>query len=244
MIDIHSHILPSLDDGPRDLATAVAMAQAAVADGIRKMVATPHYLSYGWSPSIDEIRTTCDSLKAELRRNSIDLDLTFAAEVRIVEDLVTRVQAGEIATLDPCGRYLLLELPRPGNCFDYLRRAIFDLRLNDITPVIAHPEYCATFLDHPSFLRQVADQGALFQVTASSVVDSLRTGRQDLVSYMLREGLVQVLATDAHDLSIRKPVLSEAHGLCVEALGNTQADRLVDINPGLILDGEDIPPSL
>jgi len=240
MIDIHSHILPALDDGPEDTSTAIAIAAAAVEDGITRMIATPHYLSYGWIPARDAIRSARDSLQAALDERRIDLDLGFAAEVRIVEDLAARVISGEIATLDPGGRYLLIELPRVGNCGDYIGSVIFDLRLSGITPIIAHPEYSEALCADLSLVRQVVEQGALMQVTASSVVDACSRDQPGIVTDMLREGLVHVIATDTHDTQWRPPILSAASQACAATLGERQASLLVETNPARLLAGEDV----
>ena len=218
------------------------MCSIAARDGITTIVATPHMLCDIGNPDVYRIRDACEFLKGALRSRRIGIDVRWAAEVRMVEDLPLRIKAGEIPLLDPAGRYLLLEPPLAGGHPEHLCQVIFRLRLDGIVPIIAHPERCEMFAMNPSLAQLVTDQGALLQVNAAGIVEDVKEGTAAPVVAWLRNGLVHVVASDAHDTVYRHPVLSDAARLCGELLGASQAERLFHVNPSAILAGEEIQP--
>jgi len=243
MIDLHAHVLPRLDDGARHVAEAVAMCSMAREDGITTLVATPHMLCDAGNPTKDRILSACRELRDILRARGVELDVACGAEVRMVEDLHDRVASGEVPTLDSLGRYVLVEPLMVGDHGGFLREVVFRLQLHGVTPVIAHPERAEMFHADRSLAHCVVEQGALLQVTASSVVEALPARAPGLALDMLRSGLVHVLASDAHDARGRPPILSEAREVCGELLGAEQAELLVTTNPARILAGADVTPA-
>jgi protein-tyrosine phosphatase len=243
MTDLHSHVLPGLDDGAPDLAASLQMCRIAVGDGTRTLVATPHLFNAkrGLSPS--DIATAGQSLAAALAGQDIALDLRWAAEVPFVEDLPARIRSGEVPTLDRTGRYILLEPPMAGDCSDYLSDVVFRLRLMDITAVIAHPERVEAFYLSRDLPRKLTDQGAVLQLNADGVVGGLGgSRRQSLVWNLLRNGLAGVVASDAHDAEHRSPRMSPAREACARALGPEAARLLFTDNPAAIARGDPVQP--
>lgn len=240
MIDLHVHILPGVDDGPRDSATAVEMCRIAVRDGITKIAATPHFLARGAKATREEISTHVDSLKATLREKQVPLEIVTGAEVRLVEDLPERIHRGEIPMIGE-SRYLLLEAPLEGDFSAALRQMTFDLRLAGITPIIAHIERLGTLAAHPDLPQDLALQGAVLQVNASSL-SAAGTPVFARANRMLETGLVHVVASDAHDATRRPPRLAEARRRCVERLGEKAADLLFRGNPEAILANRPVEP--
>lgn len=242
MIDIHSHILPCLDDGPRTVDDALEMCSVAARDGVTTIVATPHILCDVGDPDIGRIRDVCESLKESLKSGGTRIELRWAAEVRMAEDLPQRIKAKEIPLLDAAGRYILLEPPLVGGNPEHLCRAIFDLRLENMTPIVAHPERCEMFAASSSLAQRVVDQGALLQINAAGIIAEAENRGASPVGDWLRNGLVHVVASDAHDTVHRPPVLSDAVVVCTELVGADQAERLFQTNPARILAGEEIEP--
>jgi len=242
VIDIHCHILPCLDDGARAVEDALEMCSIAARDGITTIVATPHILCDAGDPDISDIRDACESLRENLGLQGAGIDLRWAAEVRMAEDLPRRIKAGEIPLLDASGIYLLLEPPLLGGNAEHLCKTIFDLRLDNMAPVIAHPERCEMFASSPSLARRVVEQGALLQVNAACIVAEAESKGASPVGEWLREGLVHVVASDAHDTVRRPPVLSKAARACAELVGTDRAERLFRVNPARILAGLEVAP--
>jgi len=240
VIDIHSHILPCLDDGPQRVDDALEMCSIAARDGTTIIVATPHMLCDIGDPDVHRIRDAHEYLKGVLRSRGVEIDVRRAAEVHVIDDLPLRVRAGEIPLLDPSGRYLLLEPPLTGGAPAHLCEVIFRLRLDGVVPIIAHPERCEMFVREPSLAELVTDRGALIQVNADGIVEDLMHEAAAPVAAWLREGLVHVVASDAHDAVHRPPVLSVAAELCSRFLGAGETELLFHLNPASILAGEEV----
>jgi protein-tyrosine phosphatase len=243
MTDLHCHVLPGLDDGSPDLATSLEMCRIAAADGIRTITATPHLYNARRGLSRAEIATAGQVLAAALAGESLPLDLRWAAEVPFVEDLPARIRSREIPMLDLAGRYVLIEPPLAGDCSDFLSDAVFRLKLMDVTAVIAHPERVESFYLSRDLPRRLVDQGAVLQLNADSVLESLSASRrQSLVRDMLCTGLAGIVASDAHDAIQRSPRLSPARDACSRTFGPEVARVLFVDNPTAIACGNPVRP--
>ena len=240
VIDIHTHVLPCLDDGPETIEESLRMCSMAARDGITTMVATPHMLCDVGNPDAGVIRRACRNLREALAKAGIAIDVRYAAEVRMVEELPARVKAGEIPLLDPEGRHLLLEPPLTGGRPEHICEVIFRLRLDGVVPVIAHPERCEMFAADPTLVQRVVDQGALIQVNAAAIAKTAPETDVSPVVEWLHQGLVHVVASDAHDAMSRPPLLSTAAVTCSDILGKNRSERLFSTNPALILAGREI----
>ena len=241
MIDLHSHILFDLDDGPATVEESLDLARAAVGAGTATMVATPHVDSH-WDVEPAAIIQRTVELKRELELAGIELALLTGAEVAIDRYLDLSPDQLQILTLG-LGPYLLLESPfspADGNIELAVRSA-----LNSGQKVLlAHPERCPTFQRRPDTLRELVATGVLCQITAGSLSGRFgRTVRRFSIE-LLREGLVHDLASDAHDAERRPPQLADALlGLHRELPGiEAQVDWLTRDAPAAILAGSPLPP--
>ena len=234
MVDLHCHILPGLDDGPPDMETSLEMAQLAVADGIDTIVATPHVLSGKPLPAA-QIRAATQALNETLRQREIELVVLPGAEVEMQARLPELVRTGQIMTPGDKGKYLLIELPFMG-IPRLLEQMCFELQVTGITPILAHPERTELGGRKPQILEALVERGCLLQVNAGSVLG--RNGRQSrrVALDLLRSGLAQILASDAHDPYYRPPELSTARTELVQAAKNVNFDRLVEDVPRSIIE--------
>ena len=245
MIDLHSHILPGIDDGAPDLETALAMARVAVADGIQIMACTPHIMPGYYDNTGPDIRERVVALQAELTRAEIPLELTTGTDVHLVPDLVTGLQSGHLLTLAN-GRYFLFEPPHnvaPPRMADQ----VFDVMAVGYHPVITHPERLRWIDDHYDLMIQMVGVGAWMQITAGSVTGRFGKRAQYWAERMLDEGLVHILATDAHNLRARSPVLSEAVEAVSRRLGEQAALDMVLTRPRAVLENTEpssLPPTV
>lgn len=239
MIDLHSHILPALDDGAPDDATALDMARQAVADGISLMVATPHYAN-GLGPSDPAaVTAAADRFQALLDAESIPLRIRCAMEMPLLDNLTALYRSGTWLAYDAARRYVLFEMPPYGpRPFDILCKTVSTLHLYGITPVLAHPERLP-FLSALPDVRRLVRLGARIQVTAWAVDADSADGER--ARAWLDDGLVACVATDCHDASRRVPRLSAARDFIAARLGPDAATALTLTNPQLILDGEPLP---
>ncbi len=243
MIDLHTHPIPGIDDGVRDEEEALELCRIAVQEGITTLVATPHMRTDLFPNDRDGILKGVEHLRALLCRENIDLQIVPGAEVYLEPDLIDRMRAGHTLTLNDGGSYLLLELPTrhlPAGVEDL----IYQLRLASVTPIIAHPERILPFQEDPERFARLVELGALGQLTAGSLLGqfgstALRTSR-----LFLERGLVQVLASDAHNSGNRAPRLREALAQAEALVGRETALRSVRDVPRAILAGEEIEVAL
>jgi protein-tyrosine phosphatase len=238
MIDLHSHVLPGLDDGAVDEATALAMCRIAAEDGIRTLVATPHFGGLWSIRDAGRIEAATDALRRRLAEEAIPLDLRFAAEMPLSEEMLDWYSSGACPTYDAGRRYVLFEMAALPDGLRILGESIFRLRMAGATPLLAHPERLS-MLDDPADVERLLAQGALLQVTATCLLGPDCGAKRRAVEW-LRRGWVHVVSTDTHDPLRRPPRLSMARVWLEENFGAAVADALVRGNPQKILDGEDV----
>ncbi len=239
MIDIHTHILPGIDDGVQTEEEAIAFARMAVEDGITRMVATPHCKESSYHNDLPIVLERVRDLRAVLERHRIPLDLIPGAEVHICPDLVQRIEDGRAPTLANNRKTLLLELslnqPPPVE----LENLVFQLKLAGIMPIFAHPERIQYFQDDVSRYEEVIRLGAWGQITSGSVLGTFGSGARRFSEQLIRNGLIHVLASDAHNIRGRPPQLREAAAIIAGWIGEEAAGRMVSSTPASLLAGED-----
>ncbi|MCE2595109.1 hypothetical protein K6Y31_09790 [Motilimonas cestriensis] len=224
MIDLHCHILPGIDDGAANVATSLAMLAMAKQDGITHSVMTPHIEPGRFDNDIASIKAAADKLTQESNHFSFSL----AAEVRLDPQIMIWAKQGQLPFI---GQYqgksvLLLEFPHahipPGS--DNLTAWLLS---NNILPMIAHPERNRAIWDQPSKLQPFINQGCLMQITAGSLLGVFGERSLARAKALLLEGTASVIASDAHNLSNRPPVLSGAYQQAKAWLGEVAATKLV-----------------
>ena len=239
MIDLHSHILPGIDDGAPNLDVSIEMARASVANGVSVLACTPHIMPGVWNNAGPQIRQDVATLQRELDARGIPLQLVTGADVHIAPDLVSAISSGRVLTLNDT-RYILLELPHhvapphADECF-------FQLLTAGYVPIFTHPERLSWIPQHYDFLHRLAASGVLMQITAGSLVGSFGKRAQYWAERMLNEGLVHVIASDMHDSVRRPPVLAQGWEIARQLVGDEEAVHLVVTRPYGILNND--PPN-
>jgi protein-tyrosine phosphatase len=237
VIDLHSHILPGLDDGPATLEESLELARRASADGVRVIAATPHVRDdYPTQP--ETMERVLGELKAALHEQGIPIDVRPGAEIAI--DWLDRLSESDFERFGLGGspRYVLVEFPYAGWPLS-LHEWVFRLVTKGVTPVIAHPERNAEVHAQPEELRPLVDAGALVQITAASLDGRVGRSSQAAARELLRQGLAHLLASDAHTPDIREAGLAAA----AEAVGDDELARWLtwDVPKAIITDAR-IPP--
>jgi len=232
VIDLHAHILPGLDDGPATLEESLAMARAYVDAGFGTVVATPHVIPGLYEPAREEILDGVQRLQAALEEAGIPLAVLPGAEYHLTPDLPRLLDAGALVTLNATGRYLLVELPFHG-LPAHAHRTLFELLVAGVTPVIAHPERNDILAGEPCALAEMVERGVRAQVTAASLLGLFGSQVRRAAQRFVREGLAQLVATDAHGPDARL----EAGPRAAQLLGDL-ARRLMRENPAAVLRGD------
>jgi len=241
MLDLHNHILPGLDDGPDDWWESLEMARLAVADGIRGVVCTPHWVAGFYENSRDQVLKTVAVFRQKLLEQKISLEVYPGCELHADLTLLQRVKRRELLTLNDSGRYVLLEFPYE-TLPDNSEILLWDLLTHDIVPVVAHPERNSALLRDVERLRRWIRMGVLVQITAGSMLGRFGSRVQAFCSDILERQMVHVVASDAHGLHTRAPTLSTALAEIQRRLGKAAARSLVFDNPRKIIQGKVVKP--
>ena len=222
MIDIHSHILPGLDDGAKDLADSLEMARIAVSEGIRTIFATPHHANGKYTNDASKVMSAVEQLNDILRERKLPLKVLHGQEIRVYPGLIDDWHNRELLTLNR-SRYILLELPT-GSIPSSFGELLHELSVLKLVPIIAHPERNAEIAGDPDLLTQFIERGALSQITSHSVIGAFGKKVQRLCLELCRRNLVHFVASDAHHAVLRPYRLRE----CYEYLRSEAGDRYVE----------------
>jgi len=245
MIDLHCHLLPGIDDGPKDLATSLEMARIAVADGITTTFCTPHIYPGLYENNAVDIRHRVANLQLILQNQNIPLTLNFGADVHLVPGLLDAIRSGRVPTLG-ASRYLLLE-PSHHVCPPRFCESVFELIGAGYVPVITHPERLTWAQDHLDDFFALARSGAWLQVTGGALTGKFGTRVQRLAERFVGDGWTAILASDAHTTQRRAPQLRDARERASALVGSDEATRMVVDRPQLVLlnsQPSDEPPPL
>lgn len=210
LVDIHSHILPGIDDGSPDMSTSLKLAQAAVDDGITHALMTPHHLNGHYYNHKSDVIQLTEIFKKQLEENNIPLTVFPSQEVRLSADIPKALDNDDILFCDEDGKYMLLEFPSE-DVPTYASKMTFDLLGRGITPIIVHPERNNKILHHPEVLQEFLEQGCLTQVTASSYVGVFGKEIADLSERLIDAGQVATFASDVHSLAKRESRMTDAY---------------------------------
>ena len=240
MIDLHSHVLPGIDDGPSDIADSVEFAEAAAAQGTTVLAATPHLRSDFPLVEIERVADACAELNERLPADA-DVVVTPGAEVDVMWAQSASDEQLGLASLGQHGTDLLVETPY-GLLSDTFEDLLFRITVRGYRILLAHPERNPTFQRDPVRLKEIAARGVLIQITLPSVVARDRGSRSRKLAFALvREGLAHNLASDSHSSGRwRPPALRSA----VEALAEAApayAEWMVTDAAAAILEGEPLP---
>ncbi|MCK8125770.1 capsule biosynthesis protein CapC [Pseudoalteromonas sp. S1610] len=232
MIDIHTHILPGIDDGAKDLTESLALLKLAESDGITHMVATPHIYVGRFNNVTAQIQNDLESLKLESLKEGINVKLAAAAEVRLDIELMAMVMANKLPFIGKIAdkNVLLLELPHSHMPQGY-DKFIQWLAKQNIRVIIPHPERNRDIQSNLYYIEHLKQLGCDFQLTASSIEGEWGESAQTIALQMLQDGLVNYVASDAHSVKRRPPILSQARKTVAQLLGEERATALFVTNP-------------
>ncbi|RHW30386.1 tyrosine-protein phosphatase [Oceanobacillus profundus] len=208
MIDIHSHILPGVDDGAKTEEDSLDMARAAVAQGITTIIATPHHKNGKYDNDAQSIINHVAILNELFKKENIDLHVLAGQETRINGDMVQDIEKGELLSLNG-SKYLFVEFPS-GQVPRYASQMLFDIQVAGYTPIIVHPERNQELIEHPAKLYEFVKKGALTQVTAASLVGKFGKNIQKFSNQLIEFNLTHFIASDAHNTKSRGFVMDKA----------------------------------
>ena len=235
MIDIHCHLLPGIDDGPKTMEDSLNLCRIAVDNGITKAVATPHITPGRYDNTLESIAEVFNQFRSKLEQANIDLEVGVAAEVRLDPVILDMVK---MDTMPFLGEFdgepvMLLEFPHthipPGS-----GEHIAWLRKEGVLPIIAHPERNKDVMNKLSKIKPFVDAGCLLQVTAGSLAGVFGDIPRKRGIELLKKGWVTILASDAHNLRGRLPDIEQGRVVAEKIVGKEEAWNLVEHRPAQI----------
>ena len=232
MIDIHSHILPAVDDGSQTLATSLDMLRKAIDGGVTTQVLTPHIHIGRYENTKESLARHFKAFKQQVVKANLSINLRLASEVRIGPELMAMAVADSIPYLGLSNnkKVFLLEFPRVDIPYgsENLIRWLLD---KGYLPLIVHPERNSVFIRNNNKLQTLIDLGCPLQVTASSLTGKFGSEVQSTTEALLKAGKVSVIASDCHNLKGRAPDLYDGYAKAVSVIGEIEANKLVNENP-------------
>jgi len=237
IVDIHCHVLPGVDDGPETIEESVAMCRRALELGISHTVATPH-LPWRGNYDTGKITASHELLKARLGDENIPLRLSLGSDIRITWDLVEKLKGSSVFTLAN-SRYFLLELDDlavPERLEDFIGKCAAE----GYYPILTHPERNAIFHSDMNRLKEMSRLPMLIQLSSCSLVGMGGERVEKMAVELLRAGLVNIIASDAHAVDMRLEEFAQGLGVAEKIVGQAKVREMVIRVPGLVIRNEAI----
>jgi len=237
MIDLHSHILPGLDDGSKNMEETLGIVRQLHEAGFNSIIATPHVIEGRDFLSKSEILMTTDQVRTRVADAGIPVDILPGAENYIFPDMGKWARDGKLVTLGNTGKYLLVEFPML-EIPHYTDHVFFELQILGITPVLAHPERNKGLSDEPERLVDWANKGIIFQLDLRSLSGHYGPQPRQLAELMLHSDLIHFVGSDAHRVSRSQQTYSEALQRVEKIVGEEKYQDLTRLNPKTLLQGD------
>jgi protein-tyrosine phosphatase len=239
LIDLHTHLLPGVDDGVQDEAEALETVRRAVVVGVSRIVATPHVISGVFANDRRSILNRVIRLQEVLDQEGIPMQVSPGAEYYAEPELPQKLDRGELLTLNDRGRHLLVELSAQ-ELPAYAEQVFFELLVRGVTPVLAHPERNQELVVDPGKLHRLVQRGVLVQVTAGSLVGLFGREVRAAAELFVSRRWVHFIASDLHGPGQRLAALPKAVSRLNDLLGGARAQAVVFENPRRVLDGRPV----
>jgi protein-tyrosine phosphatase len=236
MVDLHCHILPGLDDGPSTMDESLAMAEMAVADGITRVVATPH-ASERYLFEFARVRKLRDELQARVGGR---LEIATGCDFHLNPENLGALRKDASQYCINQHDYLLLEFNEI-SIPPSMDQTLHEIQLSGVRPIITHPERNSILRAHPERLKNWVRRGCFGQITGGSLTGVFGPVAQKNSLDWIREGLIHFVASDAHNTRRRPLRLQPAYDVIVDQFGQEKARALFQENPLAAFEGGELP---
>lgn len=231
MIDIHTHILPGVDDGAEDLTDAVLMAELAAESGVEVLFATPHsnLLEEPWEELHERQNSSFLLLKQQIEARGIPLRLLRGMEIFVTEDVPEKIRNGSLLSLNDSGYYLVeFDFFASGRWIGEMLERICAL---GVIPIVAHPERYTCVQKHPEMVRDWMDLGAQLQMNRGSIFGKFGRASFRAADWLLHEDWITYIASDAHSPYRRTTYMKDIQEFLQEEYSYEKARRILLENP-------------
>ena len=237
-IDIHSHILPGVDDGAKDEKQSLEMLKMAAADGITDIIATPHFHYRRGHATPAQIKAAAAKCQQLIKDAGLNINIYTGNELYYTHELLETVKAGEALTMADSD-YVLLEFS-PDTERRKIQNAVYQFLSEDYYPIIAHMERYMAFQKHPDFAYAISDMGAYFQLNAGSLLGAAGWNTKRFAKSMMKNDMIQFVATDTHDEKERPPRFGKTAEWIEKKYGESEVFEYLCKNPQMILKNKPI----
>ena len=234
LIDIHCHIIPGIDDGSKYMEQTKNMLRIAYEDGIRKIIATPHYHIGRAMAKYGDIQAGVDKLNQWLAKHEMDMEIYPGCEIYYFSDAMDMLGGGQLHTMAE-GRCVLLEFD-PMVDFKVIQTAVNEASMNGYVPIIAHIERYACMVSEFDRASELIRMGALLQVNAQSILGRTGKDAQKYTKKLIKKKLISFVATDAHSDGWRRPQLQESYVYVAKKCGEEYAMTVFRDNPLAVIE--------
>ena len=235
-IDIHSHILPGIDDGSKDFDTSLQMLKTASANGITSVILTPHNKPGRHNAGSLKIDSLLNELEGRMADEGIDVELYKGNELYYRSALAEELMEGKALTMAGSD-YVLAEFG-PMDDYDYIRSGIYSLMTGGYRPILAHVERYSKISGRADRVEDLIEMGCYIQVNAGSIMGTFGLGTRIFTRRLLKEHLVHFVATDAHDTEKRGPHIRDCASFMEKKYGKDYTGELLYRNPMHVIRNE------
>lgn len=240
-IDIHSHILPGVDDGAKDIETSMQMLRMAAKDGISEIIITPHNKPGHHNSHFSRAAQNTEKLRICLAQENIDIKLYIGNELYYRSELLREIEDGQAYTLAG-SRYALVEF-NPLDDYEYIRNSMNTVLMGGYYPILAHVERYHNVCTKKFGVADLVEMGCYMQVNAGSIMGKFGFGTKQCTRKLLKQRQIHFVATDAHDTVKRTPCLSGCAEYIGRKYGEDYRKQLFFDNPACVLQDKEITVS-
>ena len=238
MIDMHTHILPNIDDGSESMEETIKMLKEAKEVGFTDIITTSHYIENSYDITKRERKNIINEIKSKLDIENINIKLYNGAEAYISNNIYELIEKEELPTLNN-SKYLLMELPM-NNKVLYLENVIYSLESKGITTIIAHPERYSYVQKDIKFVEELVERGVLFQANYGSIIGKYGNDTSKCVKKLLKKKLIHFLGTDTHKSNSIYAQMNIILKKLEKITGKEYLELLSVINPKIVIDNGNV----
>lgn len=209
--DMHSHLIPGVDDGAPTAEESIKLIKGLNQLGYKKLILTPHFMTGFYNNTADGVKEKLETLKAELARQSVDIDVSVAAEYYIDYDFMNDLSVKPMLTIGDKRLLFECSFTNQHRNFD---ETVFEMQINGYKPVLAHPERYTYWHGSTSLMHEYHDRGIMFQINILSILGAYSPGTTKAARTLIDEGLCDFIGTDLHNAAqlaaIEKAMIPES----------------------------------
>ena len=238
MIDVHSHILPNIDDGSRSIDETFNLIKEAKEAGFEGIICTSHYMENYYETDRPEREVWINAIHENLKNKNIEMNLYLGNEIYMSDNIIKLLEDGKATTMNDTS-YVLFELPlnvEPMNLYDM----VYEMQQYKIVPILAHPERYSFVQTDPELIYDLIDKGVLMQANYGSIVGQYGKKAQMIVQKFLENNMIHMLGTDAHRQNTIYTKIPEILVELKSLIGEEKLNELTTINPELVINNKRI----